>query len=72
MEVLWGSPPGNFQSSLRDFSFFEFLPRTASWAKLGRPCGTYFPAINNCSGWMKRALTRIQQPTLPSVLTHTL
>jgi hypothetical protein len=30
--VLWGPPPGYFQSSLRDFSSFEFLPRTASWA----------------------------------------
>ncbi len=42
MEVLWGSPPGNFQSSLRDFSSLEFLPRTASWAKFSRPCGTHF------------------------------
>ncbi len=41
MEVLWGSPPGKFQSSLRDFSSFEFLP-TASWAKFSRPCGTHF------------------------------
>jgi hypothetical protein len=40
MEVLWGSPSGCFQSSLRDFSSFEFLPRTASWAKFSRPCGT--------------------------------
>jgi hypothetical protein len=42
MEALWGSPPGKFQSSLRDFSSFEFLPRTASWAKFSRPCGTHF------------------------------
>ena len=32
--------PRNFQSSLRDFSSLEFLPRTASWAKFSRPCGT--------------------------------
>jgi hypothetical protein len=42
MEVLWGRPQGNFQSSLRDFSSFESLPRTASWAKFSRPCGTHF------------------------------
>src|ERR1700688_4580795 len=35
-----GSPGGNFQSSLRDFSSLESLPRTASWAKFSRPCGT--------------------------------
>ena len=29
-----------FQSSLRDFSSPESLPRTTSWAKLSRPCGT--------------------------------
>ena len=28
-----GLPPSNFQSSLRDFSSLESLPRTASWAK---------------------------------------
>src|SRR3984885_10789751 len=33
---------GNFQSSLRDFSSLESLPRTASWAKFSRPCGTHF------------------------------
>jgi hypothetical protein len=32
---------GNFQSSLRDFSFLESLPRTASWAKFSRPSGTH-------------------------------
>ncbi len=31
---------GNFQSSLRDFSSLESLPRTKSWAKFSRPCGT--------------------------------
>src|ERR1700738_4900438 len=49
MEVFSGSPPGNFQSSLRDFSSFEFLPRTASWAKFSRPCGTHF-AIGSTRG----------------------
>jgi hypothetical protein len=34
----------NFQSSLRDFSSLESLPRTASWAKFSRPYGTH-PAI---------------------------
>src|SRR5216684_6162945 len=34
--------PGSFQSSLRDFSSLESLPRTASWAKFSRPCGTDF------------------------------
>src|ERR1700732_1240450 len=42
-------PPGNFQSSLRDFSSFESLPRTASWAKFSRPCGTHF-AIGSHAG----------------------
>src|SRR5450432_2917041 len=37
-----GLPPGNFQSSLRDFSSLEPQPRTASWAKFSRPCGTRF------------------------------
>ena len=41
MEVLWGLPSGNFQPSLRDFPSLEFLPRTASWAKVSRPCGTH-------------------------------
>ena len=40
MEVLWRSPSGYFQSSLRDFSSVEFLPRTASWAKFSRPRST--------------------------------
>src|ERR1700688_773478 len=40
MGVPRGLPPGNFQSSLRDFSSLESLPRTASWAKFSRPCGT--------------------------------
>jgi hypothetical protein len=34
--------PGDFQSSLRDFSSLESLPRTASWPKFSRPCGTQF------------------------------
>src|ERR1700733_142629 len=42
MEVLKRYPSANLQSSLRDFSSFEFLPRTASWAKFSRPCGTHF------------------------------
>jgi hypothetical protein len=36
------SPPGKVQSSLRDFSSLESPPRTASWAKFNRPCGTHF------------------------------
>jgi primary-amine oxidase len=31
---------GNFQPSLRDYSCFVGLPRTASWAKFSRPSGT--------------------------------
>jgi hypothetical protein len=31
-----GLPPGNFQSSLRDFSSLESLPRTTSWAKFSK------------------------------------
>jgi hypothetical protein len=31
-------PPGNFQSSLRDFSSLESLPRTASWAEFSHTC----------------------------------
>ena len=42
MGVPTGWPSGNFQSSLRDFSSLESLPRTASWAKFSRPCGTHF------------------------------
>jgi hypothetical protein len=34
-------PVDHFQSSLQDFSSLEFLPRTASWAKFSRPCGTH-------------------------------
>src|SRR5271156_5130478 len=30
----------HLQSSLRDFSTLESLPRTASWAKFSRPFGT--------------------------------
>jgi hypothetical protein len=41
------SPPGNFQSSLRDFSSLESLPRTASWAKFSRPCGTHFAIVRS-------------------------
>jgi hypothetical protein len=40
IEGLWGSPSSNFQSSLRDSSSFESLPRTASWARFSRPFGT--------------------------------
>jgi hypothetical protein len=32
--------PRNFQSSLRDLSSLEISPRTTSWAKFSRPCGT--------------------------------
>jgi hypothetical protein len=42
MGVPWGLPAGIFQSSLRDFSSVESLPRTASWAKFSRPYGTRF------------------------------
>jgi hypothetical protein len=41
MEVPWDCRD-NFQSSFRDFSSLEFLPRTVSWAKFNRPCGTRF------------------------------
>ena len=37
-----GLPLSYFQSSLRDFSSLESLPRTTSWAKFNRPCGTEF------------------------------
>ena len=42
-----GSPSGNFQSSLRDFSSLESLPRTASWAKFSRPCGTILQSLGS-------------------------
>ena len=34
-------PSGSFQSSLRDLSSLEYLPRTAFWAKFSRPSGTH-------------------------------
>src|SRR3984885_4976875 len=38
---------GNFQSSLRDFSSLESLPRTASWAKFSRPSGTHLVIVGS-------------------------
>jgi hypothetical protein len=66
-----GSPPGNFQSSLRDFSSLESLPRTASWAKVSRPCGTRnsrilrFESIRRLSNVEALPQTRVQETRVP-------
>ena len=44
---------GDFQPSLRDWIVARFSPRTASWAKLSRPCGT-----SSRNGWFSRTHSR--------------
>jgi len=42
LKVVQDCVAAYFQPSLRDWSSFQIQPRTASWAKFSRPCGTEF------------------------------
>src|SRR5450631_2967777 len=59
-----GLPSDNFQSSLRDFSSLEFLPRTASWAKFSRPCGTHSAIVR----FSRRLFSTCSRGILPEIL----